>query len=221
MRLFVAIYFSKEIEEELTKIQTKLSQIGVKPNKNIHMTLKFLGEVEENDIEKIKVSLSKIKFTKFKIKLTNLSYFSPKQIRIVYCDVETNNCLNELANEIDKATAHIKSQTKFKSHITINRVKNLKNKKEFIDKLRDIKVPSLNCDIDGFCLVKSDLKHRESTSLKTSSYELESGFATVLKDGRVSEANKPPVSDRWSLPSLTKEGPEYEILEKFCAQRAQ
>ena len=50
---------------------------------------------------------------------------------------------------------------------------------------------------------KSSYKHHESTNLLTNSHELESGFVTVLKDGRVNKAKKRQVSDRRPMPSLT------------------
>lgn len=54
--------------------------------------------------------------------------------------------------------------------------------------------------IEGY---KSSYKHHESTNLLTNSHELESGFVTVLKDGRVNKAKKRQVSDRRPMPSLT------------------
>ncbi len=157
MRLFAAVYFSEEMNNELERIQKSLLQTGVKPNKDIHITLKFFGEVDEQCLEKIKKGLSEIKFEKFKLKLSKMGYFSPRQIRIVYCDVEENNSLNKLADEIDKATDFIRSDTKFRPHITANRVSHLKNRREFVDKLKNTKVSSLNCNIEEFFLVKSDL----------------------------------------------------------------
>ena len=52
MRTFIAIELPKEIKEYLARVQNKLKASGadvkwVEPA-NIHLTLKFLGEIDEN-----------------------------------------------------------------------------------------------------------------------------------------------------------------------------
>ena len=63
MRLFIALPLPKEIEKELGRIIFALKQKGprikwVTPN-NIHLTVKFLGETDENRVESIKDAVRK------------------------------------------------------------------------------------------------------------------------------------------------------------------
>ena len=58
MRTFIAIELSKEIKDALGELESQLKSSGadvkwVKPE-NIHITLKFLGEIEPGKAEEIK-----------------------------------------------------------------------------------------------------------------------------------------------------------------------
>jgi 2'-5' RNA ligase len=66
--------------------------------------------------------------------------------------------VKELAKSINEK---LNSQDKnFESHITLARVKFLKNKKEFIEKLKNIKVEAIEMTIDSFSLKKSTLTEK-------------------------------------------------------------
>jgi len=60
MRAFISLELPEEIKKEIVKIQNKLPEfIGKKTEKqNLHLTLKFLGEVGEEELEKIKKKLN-------------------------------------------------------------------------------------------------------------------------------------------------------------------
>ena len=67
MRVFISVDLPKEGRDELYRIQKlinpSLAKIKWVPKKNIHLTLKFIGEVES--IDEIHERLSKIKFNPF------------------------------------------------------------------------------------------------------------------------------------------------------------
>jgi len=160
MRLFIAIYLSKEVDEELARIQDYLVRPGVRGTPDFHITLKFLGELSEKDLEKIKKSLSSIDFESFKIKLKEMTVFRNKPIRVVHCDLDASVNLMKLADQIHEATEWIERDYPFMAHISTNRVKFLKNKKEFVDKIRDTKVKKISCLVEKFCLIKSVLTEK-------------------------------------------------------------
>jgi len=74
MRLFIAIDFK---ENYLKELQDKIPDdiANIKKVSSYHLTLKFLGDLEEPHLEKIKAALSKIKFKPFKTNLSNLGFF--------------------------------------------------------------------------------------------------------------------------------------------------
>ena len=66
MRLFIGVDISKEADEELSSLQKYLN-FDFHEKTHFHVTLKFLGEVEEDKLDEIKDKLNKIDFSRFKI----------------------------------------------------------------------------------------------------------------------------------------------------------
>lgn len=157
MRCFVSINIPKKTEKEIRKIQDKLPGFFGKKTepKNLHLTLKFLGEVSDDKVEEVKKRLSEIKIKKFETEIKNLGVFSEKFIRIIW--VYLSNC-GKLQKMVDiKLKELFKPEKRFMSHLTIARVKNVKDKKEFLEDLKKIKVPKIKFSIDKFYLMKSVL----------------------------------------------------------------
>lgn len=158
MRCFVSINIPKKVQNEIKKIQGKLPKFFGKKTKleNLHLTLKFFGEVEENKIEEIKKKLKEIKFGKFEVRVEELGVFSEQFIRIVWLHLK--NC-GKLQRAIDEKMFELsfEKEKRFMGHLTIARVKNVKNKKEFLEGLKKIKVPEIKFNVDKFYLMKSIL----------------------------------------------------------------
>ena len=70
-RVFIAIDIPKEARREIIKIQDSLPEFNGKKteSENLHLTLKFLGEVDSNDVEKVKEKLRKIKVKGFEVEI--------------------------------------------------------------------------------------------------------------------------------------------------------
>ena len=65
MRAFIALELPKEILEEINRIQGLLKKNNLFAGKfteleNLHLTLKFLGEIDDKHIEDIKRRLNKM-----------------------------------------------------------------------------------------------------------------------------------------------------------------
>ncbi|MBW3013708.1 RNA 2',3'-cyclic phosphodiesterase [Candidatus Woesearchaeota archaeon] len=157
MRLFIAVKVPGEIEEELRRIQDGLNQEGLKLPKEFHITLKFLGEIDEKDIDSLKTKLTNISFNSFKLTLYGLDVFTPKRIRVVHISVKPPEQVTELFEKIHKATDEIPIDHPFTAHITIARVKFLEDRKAFLDKVDKINVKPLEFNINAFYLIKSTL----------------------------------------------------------------
>ena len=157
MRTFIAIDLPENIREEIRKIQEKLPEFKGKltEKENLHLTLKFLGEVDEEKIRLLKDKLKEIKFKKFEAEIDSLGVFSEKFVRIVW--LHLTNC-EKLQEKIDKKLEDIfQKEERFMSHLTIARVKNIKNKKEFLEKLGKIKINRIKFLVNSFKLKKSVL----------------------------------------------------------------
>ena len=156
-RIFIAIDFPSDILKEILKIQGQLPEfIGKKIEApNLHLTLKFLGEVEFEKIKEIRKNLQKIKLKKFKVEMGEIGVFSPKFIRILWLSIK--GC-EKLQKEIDeKLVNFFEKEKRFMGHLTLARIKRIEDRKAFLNSLNRIKIPKLDFEIKEFKLKSSIL----------------------------------------------------------------
>lgn len=172
-RIFIAIDFSPEISKKISKIQEQLPKFLGKRTEifNLHLTLKFLGEVEAEQIEKIKRKLQEIKIKKFHAEIRELGVFSPKFIRILWLSLR--GC-EKLQKEIDEKLADFfEKEKRFMGHLTIARIKKIEDKKKFLDLLKNIKISPIEFEIKEFKLKSSILESKNPKYEDIEIYPLE------------------------------------------------
>lgn len=154
MRTFIALEIPENIKEEIVKIQNKLPEFKGKKTEyeNLHLTLKFLGEVNEENLSKIENKLKQIKLGSFEAEINSIGMFSD---RIVW--VRIRNC-EELQKEIDeKLKTLFEKEERFMGHLTIARIKEIKNRKKFLEEIKKIRIPKIEFNVKKFNLKKSKL----------------------------------------------------------------
>lgn len=159
MRLFIAIDFN-QLKDYFIGLQNQLPKNArLSFVKSFHLTLKFLGEVTPNKADEIIEILKKIKFKKFDVFLDSIGIFPTENyIRVVWIGLEPEEKVVELQKQIDDSLKKFfKKEKDFKAHITLARVKHPENKKEFVEKVRNIKVENKKFEVNDFRLVKSTL----------------------------------------------------------------
>lgn len=161
MRLFIAFDIPDEIKSHFLELQKQLSTDSARlvfPS-DFHLTLKFLGEVPENKVEKIKEFLSKIKFDSFAAKLDGTGVFpSEQRINVFWAGIGPADKITAVQKAIDYALKDIfPPDTRFHPHITLARVKLVKDKPAFKQLLAKIKIEPKEFKIESFKLIKSIL----------------------------------------------------------------
>ena len=158
MRAFIAIEISEEVNKLLEDLQKKFQDLGKinftkKPH---HLTLKFLGEVTEEQVEKIKTLLKDVKLKSFELELTGLGVFpNENYIKVIWVGVKGR--VNELQQRIDSKLAEMfEKDERFHAHITLGRVKFVKDKQK-IKEILKTKIPNLKFEVKEFKLIKSEL----------------------------------------------------------------
>lgn len=160
MRTFISVRLNGEALGEVKKVQKELTKSNLYEGKltdenNLHLTLKFLGEVDEEKIEEVKERLRKVKLKKFKVKLGEVGVFSKEFVRIIWIKLEG---VDALQRKVDKALhGRFTHEKRFMGHITIARVKSVKDKTAFLELLNKIKVKEISFEVDKFELMKSEL----------------------------------------------------------------
>ncbi|MFH1269871.1 MAG: RNA 2',3'-cyclic phosphodiesterase [Candidatus Omnitrophota bacterium] len=148
MRAFIAIELPEEIKDALAALQEelKVSRADVKwvGPKNIHLTLKFLGEIDDKQLDKISriIDDTAERRNKFLVRISSLGAFpkidSPRVIWIGISsgDEETRAIAEELEEEIAK-TGIPEEDRAFSSHITIGRTRSALNREKLVEYLKD------------------------------------------------------------------------------------
>ena len=77
MRIFIAIQLSEEMKRSITGTLHDLKKAGVRgsfvPSQNLHLTLAFLGEVE--DVDAVKAALKTVAYKPFRLVLSDMGTF--------------------------------------------------------------------------------------------------------------------------------------------------
>jgi len=162
MRLFIAIDFN-ELKEYLSGLQSKIdkSLAKLKEVTTFHLTFKFLGEVPEDKVELIKEKLKEIQFKPFSLTLDKIGVFpSESYIKVIWIGVTPHDQVIKLQKNIENSLKefNFKKDNKFHPHLTLARVKFVKDKDRFVKNLKEIKIEEKNIEVTDFRLVKSTLK---------------------------------------------------------------
>lgn len=140
-RLFIGVPVLPEPQllEAIRKLKSGLAteQINwVKPE-NLHFTFQFLGDTHESKISEIIKALHETcgKFHPVSGLLKGISYFSQQgNPRVIFTELQGMPEMKYMAAEIHKNTeplGFIPDHRQFKPHLTLGRIKYLKNKLQF------------------------------------------------------------------------------------------
>jgi len=189
MRAFIAIELPLEIKDALLRIQDKLKarlpEISwVKPL-NLHLTLRFLGEISPEQLSEIKQIITEITKTTsgFKIKLETLGVFpNLHAARIIWIGANQPPLeLKQLAEQLETRLVESgipQEQRSFCAHITISRIKSslksLSLEKELEKIKNDFASANWEFDCGGITLFESTLGPRGATytALKKASFRI-------------------------------------------------
>ena len=132
LRLFVACELSDEIRAALARVQDELQNSGagnlrwVRPE-GIHITLKFLGQVERERVPEVTAALASM-IEPFRLRLApaRLGGFGGARIRVVWIGVEGDTeGLASIAQRVERALTPLgfpAERRPFEPHLTLARV---------------------------------------------------------------------------------------------------
>lgn len=177
MRTFIAIELPENIKASLARWQEKLktahADIKWVEKDNIHLTLKFLGEVDENKISEISAILEKIgqTYPSYQATISSLGGFPKIEYpRVIWAgigngDQETKNIVKQIENSLEEIGIP-KEDRLFASHITLGRSRSEKNQKKLGELLGKLKAEFTNMEsfeVRKITLFKSQLSPKGPT----------------------------------------------------------
>ena len=130
MRLFVALEIPPAVRENLAGLIRDLRAIAPQPKwvraENLHITLKFIGEVADTKLEAIRKTLDAVRSKEpVTLDFRGLGFFpNEKHPRVFWAGMEASANLKGLAADIDRAMEKLgipREQRPFSPHLTLAR----------------------------------------------------------------------------------------------------
>lgn len=126
MRLFVALPIPDVVAKSLWLLQSGVPGARWQSREQLHLTLRFIGEVDGNDASAIDDALSMIDAPAFDLVLKGVGTFAGKAPRDLWAGVEQSEPLIYLQKKIDGACQRIgfaSEGRKFTPHVTLARLR--------------------------------------------------------------------------------------------------
>jgi len=127
IRLFVGIGFEEDLAARIATLQRGLPGARWIEPANLHLTLRFIGEVDEDLAEEIHHNLAALAEPPFALTLTGLGLFGNRhQAHTMWLGVERSEALSRLAARVDTAVVQAGAAPeprKFNPHVTLARLK--------------------------------------------------------------------------------------------------
>ena len=171
MRTFIAVPMSQQCHDLLGDLQGKMRPLGADvrwvATSSIHLTLKFLGEIDPALVPRLVDSLrnSSAGVSPFKLRLQGLGGFpNVRSPRVIWCGVEgETDRLLLLQEKVEKACADLgftPENRPFHPHLTLGRVQGKRNLQQLLDYIKIAPDFEQGFDADRYHLFKSVLTPR-------------------------------------------------------------
>jgi 2'-5' RNA ligase len=145
IRAFIAIEIPafERLLELMSLLRNSGAKISVPSENSVHITLKFLGEIQESFVERISESLGKIAshLTRFEVEVVGTGAFpNARSPRVLWVGLRDKGELAKIVSELDPAMSSFgipKEQRPFKPHVTVARVKSMQGLDKALSILRE------------------------------------------------------------------------------------
>jgi len=159
IRAFIAVEINNQAKQKISKLISvlKKSDIDAKwvTEDQMHLTLKFLGNVNKDKIQEISDAISVISnnFKSFAVSFSEIGAFpNTSHPRVIWLGIDKGaESLKMLNDEIEASLERLgfaKESREYKSHLTLARIRSSKNISNLIKLIRET-----HCDIGDEILI--------------------------------------------------------------------
>lgn len=129
MRIFVALDIPGEIRTRLAEYVERVRQYAPEARwarvDGLHLTLKFVGHVDDAKVAEISKALAAVKAAPFEITLAKIGFFpTPRSPRVFWVGVEAGEELPQLASAIESKLEKLgiaREEREYNAHLTLAR----------------------------------------------------------------------------------------------------
>lgn len=165
IRLFAALKIPDPVIKEIIELRNKAfpgyHNYKWEPEDKIHLTLKFIGEIEEKLVDPVISELEFIRdYRKFNCSLTRFGFFfKNKEPKILWVGLSITDTVFSLVKELNAKLEKFgiqQEKKEFKAHLTLMRIKRHVDK-NFIKSYEDFSIPGIQFTAGEIILFKSEL----------------------------------------------------------------
>lgn len=128
-RLFSGLELPEDIRDRLADISVPLPGASWVDIDDMHITLRFIGDVDRRTAEEFADQLAAIELPAFSLRISGLGVFGGKQPRTLWAGLDPSPELDALARAHDQAARAVgipPAKRGFKPHITLARLRNVR-----------------------------------------------------------------------------------------------
>lgn len=168
IRAFLAIDIDDDLKPKINKVIKEFKTIDTKINyvdlMNLHLTLKFFGEIDTEGLDLLENAISNVvsEFEPFNIHIRGCGAFpNNNHIKVIWLGIEDDTVIRQLHDKLDEEFKRLgfDKDRKFSTHLTVGRMKSAKNKnkvKSVIESNTGIDIGEM--EVNNIILKKSTLK---------------------------------------------------------------
>jgi RNA 2',3'-cyclic 3'-phosphodiesterase len=174
-RLFVAIRPPEHIRDLLIDAMDDSSDFRWQNDEQLHLTLRFVGEVDRPLGEDLANALMRIRAESFSVRLNGVGRFEQRNSGALWAAVEPKEPVASLAAKVERACQQVGLEPEhrsFRPHITLARWKGRRSREvaDFLDRTRGL--ASEPFDVDRFILFESQLSRHGAHYEEVAGYAL-------------------------------------------------
>lgn len=179
IRLFVGLTLPRQIRDYLLSLGTGVRQARWQRDDQLHVTLKFIGEIDESMARDLDEALAAIRMESFTIMLDGLGLFGDLQRpRVLWTGVSPKEEIARLRDKVELAASRVgipREDRKFTPHVTLARFSTQRGQRagglgDFLRDRGDLRTPAF--DVSSFTLFSSHLSPNGSIYRVEATYPL-------------------------------------------------
>jgi 2'-5' RNA ligase len=176
IRLFVGLGLPEDLGERLTGLRGQIPGARWVARENLHMTLRFIGEVDEETAVDIDAALARIDAPPFEVALHGVGHFESRGlVRALWVGVERDPALDHLQARVETACQRsglAPEGRKFHPHVTLARCRDTRTTRigGFLADHGGFRAPAF--PVESFALYSSTLGRGGAVYIRETDYPL-------------------------------------------------
>jgi 2'-5' RNA ligase len=175
-RLFVAIRPPEPIRDLLIDAMDDSADFRWQDDEQLHLTLRFVGEVDRPTAEDLAASLGQIRAERMELRIAGVGRFAQRNSGALWAGVEPKAPLLAVAAKVERVCQSVGLEPErraFHPHVTLARWKGRRTREvqDFLERRRDLS--SEPFAIDRFILFESQLSKHGAHYEEVESYDLD------------------------------------------------